>query len=143
MRIVKFSAKEMDSGIWRDGQLSFDIDIQCPIISDVIGLSANFDAPLGENVLKSYIVKPETVSEYTGLKDKKNKEIYENFIIKGVADDFYNKDHAFVGVVKWDIEDAGFYLKSNSYILSHIKFRFVKEMEVVGNIFDNPELMNI
>lgn len=84
------------------------------------------------------------VMQYTGLKDKNGKEIYEGDIVK--HNGFYEGDcyyNAGYGQVLWDDEDTGFYLtaKDTSFISL---FDLTKNLdgEVIGNIYENPELLD-
>lgn len=87
-------------------------------------------------------IDEETICQFTGLKDRNGKEIYEGDIIRRIARiSFYGNNKASVHVVKFG-EDGiynGFYLEPqcDAFFVSHNSFIF----EVIGNIHDNPELM--
>ena len=68
------------------------------------------------------------VMQYTGLKDKNDKEIYEGDIVRHATDE---------GVYKVIFEDGGFYV-INSY-----DFQTINEypLEVIGNVYENLELL--
>jgi len=76
--------------------------------------------------------------QYTGLKDKNGKEIYEGDIITTLIKPNRGKDYIETIVVKWDIyEDdeycnhrSGFDIPDNSELF-----------EIIGNIYKNPELI--
>ena len=77
--------------------------------------------------------------QYTGLKDKNGKEIYEGDVVRIWADPKdYNgyKGHNYIGVVEWDEFILGFIL-SDGHGLKDFEF-----IEIVGNIYENPELLN-
>lgn len=81
--------------------------------------------------------KPNVILEqYTGLKDKNGKEIYEGDIFE----DDYNGGYE---VVKWIDERAAFCLCYMGYERDVEEFytRYTNEMEVIGNIHENPELL--
>ena len=78
-------------------------------------------------------------NQYTGLKDKNGKEIYEGDVVRIWADPKdYNgyKGHNYIGVVEWDEFILGFIL-SDGHGLKDFEF-----IEIVGNIYENPELLN-
>lgn len=84
------------------------------------------------------VVQSDTVGQFTGLYDKDDRAIYEGDIIH--ADCFpWNTNY----VVKWDVLGARFVLvstKTGGYLTPH-DFYFNKVL-IVGNIIDNPELLN-
>ncbi|MDU4726368.1 YopX family protein [Clostridium sp.] len=74
--------------------------------------------------------------EYTGLKDKNGKEIYEGDIIK--------YSHKAVGEIKREVRyKYGMYGIEGRYEGGQIPFANIlgSEREVVGNIYENPELL--
>ena len=84
-------------------------------------------------------IDPKTLDQYTGLKDKNGKEIYEGDVVRIWADPKdYNgyKGHNYIGVVEWDEFILGFIL-SDGHGLKDFEF-----IEIVGNIYENPELLN-
>lgn len=87
----------------------------------------------------SAIVIAETVGQYTGLKDKKGKKIFEGDIVK-----YYGICKPIIGVVKICEEDfSGLYGVCETFTdgsgTSLLKAKI--DCQVVGNIYDNPELL--
>lgn len=71
--------------------------------------------------------------EYTGLKDKDGKEIYEGDIVD------YNDDGECIGVVKYDAPE--FCLEADLEIHARMFLKGAPHQKVIGNIYDNPELL--
>lgn len=130
MREILFKAKRLDNGEWVEGDLihSWDEDNRVAI----------------SNSSNLYEVIPYTICQYTGLTDKNGNKIWENDVC------YY--DDMDVCVARFGEYDnntghkhVGFYTAWRKYkymFRSDIGF-WVKEreLEVIGNIFDNPELM--
>ena len=81
----------------------------------------------GEDVNKKYSI----YMQYTGLKDKNDKEIYEGDIIE-----FNNKLKL---IVYWD--NGGFALKNLTNTAEIPLVDIIRPIKVLGNIYENPELL--
>ncbi len=131
-----FKAKRLDNGEWETG-----FYVKCrghhyilPVYDDGHG----YDERYAEWVE----IVPETVCQYTGLQDKNVQKIWENDIVRTSK---YGKDdgkgHNFAGFdafsVRWN--DGGFALFSK---WRRFNLRSdLNEYEIIGNIFDNPDLL--
>lgn len=80
----------------------------------------------------TYEVYPETVSQFTGLVDKHVKKIFEGDIIaKGFE----------LYVVKWNQEQVRWGIYSDNYEVAGFTKFSEPYFEVIGNIYDNKELL--
>lgn len=92
--------------------------------------------------------------EYTGLKDKNGKEIYEGDILTSNHYPFQDDGkYNYHGVVEWGEEEAAFFLtkalantqkRGVSHGISESLMNYdITEFEIIGNIHENPELLKI
>ena len=79
-----------------------------------------------------YPVITETVGQFTGLRDKNGKEIYEGDILDEKGYNF---------TVVFDPKWAKFKLQHDGKVIQYPEWNRGVCMEVIGNIHDNPELL--
>ena len=119
MREIKFRGKT-GNGNWVYGDLTF----------------SRYGNPYIGSPLKKWSgVKRNTVGQYTGMKDSTGKEIYEGDIVR-TSD---NDDE--LAVVEWDEEDLRFTVTHGNVVNGLGEEYYPREVEVVGNIYDDPELL--
>lgn len=129
MREILFRGKQVDNGEWETGSLLVErmntSDQQVMIADKMTGYPT--------------LVLPETVGQYTGLKDKTGKKIFEGDILSGHLDELFPEDESRYPVV-W--HDYGWHIKCGNKSFDTLEQWWVaKFLEVIGNIYDNPEMI--
>lgn len=84
------------------------------------------------------VIDPETLCQYTGLPDKNGKRIWENDICEMVYD-----GGVYIYVIVWDAEELDF-KGTNGKEKYGSNFEYLgccEEIVRIGNVFDNPELL--
>ena len=120
--------KELKFRVWEERENAYDT--WSYILDDSGNLFRNAYGALIECDKKDYIIE-----QYTGLKDKNGKEIYEGDIVL----DYYDRDDVFI--VEWDKDTASFILTDTEHILN-VSFDIFcpdKYLEIIGNIHENKE----
>ena len=143
MREILFRGKRIDNGEWAVGDL---------LVNDIEGKAAIRD----RRTCGVTPVIPRTVGQFTGLTDKNGKKIFEGDLF--VPYTYGEKDNDFAGAI--EKRGASFVLRSKNYadsrlddyvekIFSHyqpnvgeifVPKNEVAQGEVIGTIYDNPEL---
>jgi uncharacterized phage protein (TIGR01671 family) len=74
------------------------------------------------------------ITQYTGLKDKNGREIYEGDIVQDLNGKVYR--------IKWGINSNGFIAVTNEIHGSvYSSYHLAPKTVVIGNIYENPELL--
>lgn len=124
-----FKAKRLDSGEWVTGNL-------------VLSVYHKNDVCVGQygNEVGIHEVDSSTICQCTGLKDKNGQPIWEN--------DICDRKEEYPEIVKynngdWTLDYSYSKGKESGYCYCNLGFYALerKYVEVIGNVFDNPELL--
>ena len=79
------------------------------------------------------------IMQYTGLKDKKDKEIYEGDIVRWIIPEDISEFEREKRIIFWNKDSCGFFGKT----LDSKYHCFINGelFEIIGNIYENPELL--
>ena len=147
MMEILFRGKRLDNGEWIEGYLYEHEPALVGIASenDVPEPSKWFIARTGfadwnmPRPVEFVEVAPSTVGQYTGLKDMNDKRIFEGDILGSRYDDLYPDDVA-IEVVKWFRN--GWYIQQGENLPDALdEDGVLPGSEIIGNIHDNPELL--
>ena len=161
-REIKFRGKRIDNGEWVYGsglqQCKDELGNEIAAIFENVVKSEKYIKKDGRYTLYYAPVKAETLGQYTGLKDKNGKDIYEGDILCLQVPDGTIRHF----VIEWTDEDrilrplsdfvpdgnpiriSGWCFNWRGYRLYPTVIDGVPDnevMEIIGNIHDNPELM--
>lgn len=135
-REILFRGKQKSDGEWIFGNLlQTDDDGTCIIQNHV-----------PHHLLKNYVVDPGSIGQYTGLTDKNGRKIFEGdilFVVEKMGSDVF-QDGILINSPRW-VNKTKFKVEFTPGGLMNVQ-RFCNskdiECELIGNIFDNPELLN-
>lgn len=155
MREILFRGKDIDTGKWAHGGYSLYPHTRFPARPTIYEVDHGYWRPVE--------IMPETLGQYTGLEDRNDKRIFEGDIVRckhfykdydgtfesakirsayGKAFDKTTDEPTYLRNYavrmydgSWELRNGSDGHKINSnYIINH-------EIEVIGNIHDNPELL--
>lgn len=145
MREILFRGKRIDNGEWVEGSLVIHPGNEVKIYTEEIHQGIKF--------LGIYEVDPSTVCQYTGLMDKNGNRMFDGDIID--ISYFLTKNRAVVKFGKYKQSDMssdyecgnqGFYVsvENNEHgTYRHDLYFYAHKCKVIGNIFDNQELLEV
>lgn len=115
---IKFKAKRLDGKGWIEGT---------PICIN----GKPYGIMIGEK--ESPDIDPSTICQFTGLKDKNGKEIFENDLL-------YDEDSGIVSAIKWKRHICGYvYEKAGMFATVHVYASHTSLLKIIGNKFDRKE----
>lgn len=136
MREIKFRGKRLDNGEWVYGYFYEECE-NTYIIEDRQHLRNNICA---RNI--PFAVIQATVGQFTGLYDKDGKEIYEGDIVKfSVLDDTVFENNWKEYICEVSFCNGCFCTYGTPLIKGKWKGYDMVNVEIIGNIHDNPELL--
>lgn len=148
MREILFRGKDKDDGKWYEGAFRQYDDVTYCFESDYINHPENTHYTImftmcGDwnlpNQHKYVEVIPETVGQFIGLYDKNHKKIFEGDIVVAEYDDCITR------VFEVIFYNCAFKLRSK-HCQTMYDYSIHDEhptFEVIGNIYDNPELLDV
>ena len=138
MREILFKAKRIDNGEWVEGNLILNSKVDEDMKGIIIPYDDNGMYTVGRNDEDLgfeiwYKIDLTSICQYTGLTDKNGNKIWENDVVSCSGN----------LVVMWDERLASFCLGKKGWMYNHFFGEAVEgcDCEVIGNIFDNPELV--
>lgn len=129
-----FKAKRIDNGEWVEGYYVYcrKRHYILPVLNKAIGFDERED--------KWIEIDIDTLCQHTGLTDKNDKKIWENDILR--RDGYWD--------IRIEFENGVFMVRNtdkvqyiNRVVYAPISIFDIKMYEVIGNIFDNPELLEV
>lgn len=130
MREIIFRGKRLDNGEWVFGMLGqYHDGIKATIMDNHFGVF--------ENTVELVCVAPETVGQYTGLKDKNGKRIFEGDIL--LLDDIKGLVNYGTGCFCVELPGPDYLYRNNPAI--DMVLNEYPGLEIIGNAHDNPELL--
>lgn len=139
-----FRGKRIDNGEWVIGN-RIDDGVTGQVFIHTVGNSVNESDKVGEEGCLQFVafeVAPATICQCTGVKDKNGNLIWENDIV--AYWDSYSTESGLaeadcIGKVVWDDETISFQVTNR---LSAESYEVLgDECSVIGNVFDNQELL--
>ena len=143
MREILFKAKRTDNGVWVEGYYIYHIRRTiCPFGDSVkpedeqhVIMQDGFSDWNMPRDTVFFNIDPKTICQYTGLKDKNGNRIWENDIVR-----IENSMDEGIGNVEfygsmWYVDG-----EPNNNLYDIVEYDD-GEVEVIGNIFDNPKLL--
>ena len=140
-REILFMAKRIDNGEWVEGYLFKNFHQESPHDRFSIQYKTRNDEKKWKPKYMAVEIDESTICQYTGLTDKNGNKIWENDVVK-VESDVIGSPFGCGMIGKIEYSECAFWVVPNNILeTTHLFADDCAEIEVIGNIFDNPELL--
>lgn len=143
MRKILFRGKRIDNGEWVEGYCAAE-----PYTKNTYNHGYILENEKDLFAKKAWLIDSRTVGQFTGLTDKNGRKIFEGDILKIVHkyqspfdDDTKEYTDITTDVVFFDDEGLCFSYGESPFLC--VADNVTAEYEIVGNIHDNPELLEV
>lgn len=141
MNEILFRGKRVDNGEWVYGSYLFQPRRKGAFGQTISELDSERHYISSRRNYDFWGIVPKTVGQYTGLKDKNGKRIFEGDICKKSIETYFSKWEN-KGIVEKSYGAFGLASFDKKHFLAFINASiYVRHYEVIGNIHDNPELL--
>ncbi len=134
MREMLFRGKRTDNGKWVEGRGIIKNKYWASILTATFIGSYRVRPEYDVN---EFSVIPETVGQYTGLADKNGKKIFEGDILEFTNNDGEKTHYE----IFWNEAKSAWYIREHHGFEDDCIEWNPKQFKIIGNIYDNPELM--
>ncbi len=145
MREIIFRGIQTENGKWKEGFFAKSMTDKPMIMPDVTFATRDMSGIIYDSMDlgRFYFVIPESVGQFTGLLDKNGKKIFEGDILKyhSGGENCFRKVVFRIAAFHSEVLDWKPNNNKPTHPLYFCSFTGVDEIEVVGNINDNPELL--
>ena len=127
MREILFRAKRVGKGTWLYGHYVEQYGSKMIYLPEGVDSEHGFD---------NYHIDPETLGQYAELTDKNTKKVFDGDILKN---EYEKNKYQYFKVYYCNITHS--WLVENKYGMLGKLYNVIGDIEIIGNIHDNPELL--